>query len=211
MKRVFLLIVLPALLVAMGLAQTPAAGGNTDQINIKGCLGGSEGNYNIAEDNTGKISRITSSSADLKAYQGQEVILIGHKAGTADNGLAVTEVKMVSEHCAATAAAPAAALGGPHLLRRVSRRMSAYAVTRAYHFSAAHRLASDAFSDEENARVYGQCFRQHGHNYVLEVTVSGALDPATGMSVDIGIVDAEHLTRLAELASVATARFLPRD
>ena len=67
--------------------------------------------------------------------------------------------------------------------------MSAYAVTRAYHFSAAHRLASDAFSDEENARVYGQCFRQHGHNYVLEVTVSGALDPATGMSVDIGIVD----------------------
>jgi len=67
--------------------------------------------------------------------------------------------------------------------------MSAYAVTRTYHFSAAHRLASAAFSDEENAEVYGQCFRQHGHNYLLEVTVSGALDPATGMSVDIGIVD----------------------
>ena len=113
MKRVFLLIVVPALLVAMGLAQTPAAGGNTDQINIKGCLGGSEGNYNIAEDNTGKISRITSSSADLKAYQGQDVILIGHKAGTADNGFAVTEVKMVTEHCAAPAAAPAAAVSAP--------------------------------------------------------------------------------------------------
>jgi hypothetical protein len=109
MKKVFLLIAIPALLVAMGFAQTPAAGGNTDQINIQGCLGGSEGNYNIAEDNTGKIVRITSSSADLKAYQGQDVILIGHKAGTADNGLAVTEVKMVSEHCAAPAAAPAAA------------------------------------------------------------------------------------------------------
>jgi len=67
--------------------------------------------------------------------------------------------------------------------------MSAYAVTRTYHFSAAHRLASAAFSDEENAEVYGQCFRQHGHNYLLEVTVSGALDPATGMSVDIGVVD----------------------
>ena len=64
--------------------------------------------------------------------------------------------------------------------------MSGYAVTRAYHFSAAHRLANDAFSDEENAE---QCFRQHGHNYLLEVTVSGALDPATGMSVDIGVVD----------------------
>ena len=47
--------------------------------------------------------------------------------------------------------------------------MSAYAVTRTYHFSAAHRLASAAFSDEENAEVYGQCFRQHGHNYLLEV------------------------------------------
>jgi len=67
--------------------------------------------------------------------------------------------------------------------------MSAYAVTRAYHFSAAHRLANDAFSDAENAEVYGQCFRQHGHNYLLEVTVSGALDPVTGMSVDIGAVD----------------------
>jgi 6-pyruvoyltetrahydropterin/6-carboxytetrahydropterin synthase len=67
--------------------------------------------------------------------------------------------------------------------------MSAYAVTRTYHFSAAHRLASDALSDQENTEVYGQCFRQHGHNYLLEVTVSGALDPATGMSVDIGIVD----------------------
>jgi hypothetical protein len=113
MKRVFLLIVVPALLVAMGLAQTPAAGGNTDQINIKGCLGGSDGNYNIAEDNTGKILRITSSSADLKAYQGQDVILIGHKAGTADSGLAVTEVKMVTEHCAAVAAAPAGAVSAP--------------------------------------------------------------------------------------------------
>jgi 6-pyruvoyltetrahydropterin/6-carboxytetrahydropterin synthase len=68
--------------------------------------------------------------------------------------------------------------------------MSAFAVTRAYHFSAAHRLANDAFSDEENAETYGQCFRRHGHNYVLEVTVSGALDPATGMSVDIGVIDA---------------------
>jgi hypothetical protein len=113
MKRVFLLIVVPALLVAMGLAQTPAAGGNTDQINIKGCLGGSDGNYNIAEDNTGKILRITSSSADLKAYQGQDVILIGHKADAADNGFAVTEVKMVTEHCAAPAAAPAAAVSAP--------------------------------------------------------------------------------------------------
>ena len=68
--------------------------------------------------------------------------------------------------------------------------MSGFAVTRAYHFSAAHRLASEALSDAENAAAFGQCFRQHGHNYLLEVTVvSGAVDPATGMSIDIGVVD----------------------
>ena len=67
--------------------------------------------------------------------------------------------------------------------------MSPFALTRLYHFSAAHRLANPALSDEENARIYGQCFRQHGHNYGLEVTVAGALHPATGMSVDLGVVD----------------------
>lgn len=67
--------------------------------------------------------------------------------------------------------------------------MSPFALTRLYHFSAAHRLANPVLSDEENARIYGQCFRQHGHNYGLEVTVAGALHPATGMSVDLGVVD----------------------
>ena len=107
MKRVFLLIVVPALLVALGFAQTPAANGNTD-LPIKGCLGGSDGNYTIAEDNTGKIFKITTSSADLKPHLGQDVNLIGHKAdaGTAEDSIAVTEVNMISEHCTAAAAAP---------------------------------------------------------------------------------------------------------
>jgi 6-pyruvoyltetrahydropterin/6-carboxytetrahydropterin synthase len=68
--------------------------------------------------------------------------------------------------------------------------VSAFEVTRSYHFSAAHQLANPALSDDDNARIYGQCFRPHGHNYGLEVTVAGALDPATGMSVDLGVVDA---------------------
>jgi 6-pyruvoyltetrahydropterin/6-carboxytetrahydropterin synthase len=68
--------------------------------------------------------------------------------------------------------------------------MSAFALTRRYHFSAGHRLESPALGAEDNARVYGQCYRQHGHNYQVEVTVAGGLDPATGMSVDLGIVDA---------------------
>jgi hypothetical protein len=113
MKSVFLLIVVPALLVALGFAQTPAASGNTDQINVKGCLGGSDGNYVVAEDNTGKIFEITTSSADLKAYLGQEVRLSGAKGATAENSLAVTEVNMISEHCTAGVAAPAASISTP--------------------------------------------------------------------------------------------------
>jgi len=112
MKKVFLLIVVPALLVAMGFAQTPAASGTTDQVNIKGCLGGTDGNYTVAEDNTGKTFKITTSTADLKAFSGQEVKLSGQK-GAAENSLAVTEVNMISEHCATSAAAPAAAISAP--------------------------------------------------------------------------------------------------
>jgi 6-pyruvoyltetrahydropterin/6-carboxytetrahydropterin synthase len=68
--------------------------------------------------------------------------------------------------------------------------VSLFAVTRSYHFSAAHQLANPGLTDEENARIYGQCFRRHGHNYGLEVTVAGALDAVTGMSVDLAAVDA---------------------
>ena len=113
MKRVFLLIVVPALLVALGFAQTPAASSNTNQMNIKGCLGGSDGNYTVAEDNTGQIFNITTSSADLKPHVGQDVKLIGQKAGAAQNSVAVTEVNMISEHCTAAAAVPAAAVSTP--------------------------------------------------------------------------------------------------
>ena len=113
MKRVFLLMVVPAMLVALGFAQTPAASGNTDQVNIKGCLGGSEGSYTVAEDSTGKIFKITTSSADLKAYSGQEVNLVAHKAGTAENSVTITGVNMISEHCNAAAAAPAASVSAP--------------------------------------------------------------------------------------------------
>jgi 6-pyruvoyltetrahydropterin/6-carboxytetrahydropterin synthase len=63
-------------------------------------------------------------------------------------------------------------------------------LTRSYHFSAGHRLASPALSDAENARVYGACVRQHGHNYRVEVTLQGRVDPVTGMAADIGALDA---------------------
>src|ERR1019366_7400356 len=113
MKRAFLLMVVPALLVALGFAQTPAASINTDQTTIKGCLGGADGNYTVVQDKTGHTFKITTSGVDLKAHLGHDVSLIGHRAsGTssaaADNSFAVTELTMISEHCAAAAAAPVA-------------------------------------------------------------------------------------------------------
>jgi 6-pyruvoyltetrahydropterin/6-carboxytetrahydropterin synthase len=62
-------------------------------------------------------------------------------------------------------------------------------LTRVYHFSAGHRLQSPRLSPEDNARRYGQCWRPHGHNYYLEVTLRGEPDPVTGMLIDIGGVD----------------------
>ena len=116
MKRALLLIVIPALLIALGFAQTPAASINTDQTNIKGCLGGSDGNYTVVQDNTGQIFKITGGSVDLKAHLGQDVTLAGHKAGgasSAADNFAVTELNMISEHCAAAAAAPIAVVSTP--------------------------------------------------------------------------------------------------
>ena len=77
MKKVFLLIVVPALLVALGFAQTPAASINSDQTSIKGCLGGTDGNYTVVEDNTGRTFKITTSSVNLKPHVGHEMNLTG--------------------------------------------------------------------------------------------------------------------------------------
>ena len=64
-------------------------------------------------------------------------------------------------------------------------------LTRRYRFSAGHRLHNEAFSAEQNRVVYGKCNNPngHGHNYLLEVTVAGAIDPATGMVFDLTALD----------------------
>lgn len=64
--------------------------------------------------------------------------------------------------------------------------MEAY-LTISTHFSAAHRLARPDLSFEENCNIYGKCARPHGHghNYHLEVTVKGEIDPRTGMIADL--------------------------
>jgi hypothetical protein len=118
MKRVFLLIVVPALMVALGFAQTPAGSINTDQT-VKGCLAGSDGSYTVVEDGTGQILKITTSTIDFKQHLGHDVALIGHRAGgtnsaAADSSFTVTALNMISEQCGAVAAAaPVATVGTP--------------------------------------------------------------------------------------------------
>ena len=64
-------------------------------------------------------------------------------------------------------------------------------VTRRYKFSASHRLHSGALTETENEAVYGKCNNPfgHGHNYVLEVTVRGPVDPVTGRVTALGALD----------------------
>jgi 6-pyruvoyltetrahydropterin/6-carboxytetrahydropterin synthase len=60
------------------------------------------------------------------------------------------------------------------------------------HFAAAHRLARPELSQQDNEAIYGKCARPHGHghNYLLEVTVRGPIDPRTGMVCDLAALQA---------------------
>ena len=65
-------------------------------------------------------------------------------------------------------------------------------LTRRYRFAASHRLHSARLDEDENKRVYGKCNNPygHGHNYVVEVAMSGPVDPATGMIANLADLDA---------------------
>ena len=75
--------------------------------------------------------------------------------------------------------------------------MRAY-LSRRYHFCAAHRLHAPSLSADENQSTFGKCNNPfgHGHNYIVQVTYGGQVDPATGMVTNLGDLDAfarEHL------------------
>lgn len=84
-------------------------------------------------------------------------------------------------------------------------------VTKRVGFAAGHQLGSPELSEEENRRVFGDCARLHGHNYDLEVTVEGEVDPRTGFVIDfrelkrrvrelaIDAIDHRHLNDVAWL------------
>jgi 6-pyruvoyltetrahydropterin/6-carboxytetrahydropterin synthase len=90
-------------------------------------------------------------------------------------------------------------------------------LTRKAEFSAAHYYWNDKLAPEENERVFGKCANRngHGHNYTLEVTVAGEIDPVTGFVVDlkllkeilerevVGVYDHRHLNKeVPEFAEV---------
>jgi 6-pyruvoyltetrahydropterin/6-carboxytetrahydropterin synthase len=80
--------------------------------------------------------------------------------------------------------------------------MARAAVTRRVHFNAAHRLSNPQFSEEWNRTTFGECNNPnfHGHNYELELTVEGEIDPDTGYVMD--------LNKLKELAQERLLRHL---
>src|ERR1700676_5027293 len=65
-------------------------------------------------------------------------------------------------------------------------------LTRRYSFAASHRLHNAQLGEEENKRIYAKCNNPygHGHNYVVEVAMSGPVDPATGMIANLSDLDA---------------------
>jgi 6-pyruvoyltetrahydropterin/6-carboxytetrahydropterin synthase len=73
-------------------------------------------------------------------------------------------------------------------------------LSRRYHLSASHRLNSEAYTAEKNLATYGKCNNPHGHghNYVVEITLGGAVDETTGMVCDLGELDAFAQTNLLD-------------
>lgn len=75
-------------------------------------------------------------------------------------------------------------------------------ITRRMTFCAGHRLFRPGLSDDENRAIFGECSNPngHGHNYVLEVSVTGEIDPATGMIINLKtlkhIIESEIISKV---------------
>ena len=67
-------------------------------------------------------------------------------------------------------------------------------LTKKYHFCASHKYGNDYWSDEENYEVFGKDYNNHGHNYVLEVSMTGPVNPETGWLVDL-----QHVNKVVKL------------
>ena len=77
-----------------------------------------------------------------------------------------------------------------HPLSRFESIMAHVRVTRRVHWNSAHRLYRPDWSDERNAEVFGPCSNPHGHghNYEMDITVAGPIDPETGYVLDLKVL-----------------------
>jgi 6-pyruvoyltetrahydropterin/6-carboxytetrahydropterin synthase len=84
-------------------------------------------------------------------------------------------------------------------------------LTKRYSFPASHRLNTTLLSDEKNKSVFGKCNHPHGHghNYYVEVTVSGSLDPITGMVINLSELDPAVQQAILERYDHANLNSLP--
>ncbi len=67
--------------------------------------------------------------------------------------------------------------------------MSFVTLTRRYKIRAMHNLNNPDLSDAENERLYGMCFRTHGHDYQVMVTIEAPIDPSTGIIFSRDVID----------------------
>jgi 6-pyruvoyltetrahydropterin/6-carboxytetrahydropterin synthase len=63
--------------------------------------------------------------------------------------------------------------------------MSNPIITKKYHFCASHKYGNADWSEEKNLEVFDKDYNTHGHNYILEVSVTGSIDPGSGWLVDL--------------------------
>lgn len=99
--------------------------------------------------------------------------------------------------------------------------MATLSLTRRVTFAAAHRYRRPEWDDAKNEAVFGPCARPayHGHTYTCDVTVRGAVDAATGMILDLGVLDAalerevverfDHRNFNTDVAEFAEGRDIP--
>ena len=63
--------------------------------------------------------------------------------------------------------------------------MSNPIITKKYHFCASHKYGNPDWSEEKNRDIFGKDYNNHGHNYILEVSVTGPIDSGSGWLVDL--------------------------
>ena len=78
--------------------------------------------------------------------------------------------------------------------------MSNPIITKKYHFCASHKYGNSEWSEEKNWEVFGKDYNTHGHNYILEVSITGPIDPGSGWLID--------LQKLGEIVKMNVVRIL---